>query len=79
MTAQSIWQVSSWNKTVRQAIDEFCRTYWAQSRKPIKMRGGLFQVQNGWKVYRCSEESGVYFIAIEEDKGHPDTRKGEPS
>ena len=51
---KAIWQVDQWNRTVKQAIDEFCATYWFTPRNHIKMKeAGAFKMRGGLATYQC--------------------------
>lgn len=53
-----LWQTDAHNITPRNALDQFCRTYWDKPRKPravaISSFTGTFQVVDGVRTYKIA-------------------------
>jgi hypothetical protein len=49
-----IWQCEKYDVTAKEAIEQFCRSYWAQPRRHHKIQpDGTFKMVGGLATYRC--------------------------
>lgn len=63
-----IWQVYGYNKTAKDAAEEFVRTYWGEPRKIKGFKpDGTFKVVRGLRTYRVFEDGDLFVIEVVDD------------
>jgi len=61
----NIWQVYGYNKTAKDAAQEFVRTYWAEARKIKGFKAdGTFKVVGGLRTYRVFQDGDNWAVEV---------------